>query len=88
MLALPLPLPQLGAAQAPGFLKPEATKQVARPIHRSHLPKKSAVVAELEPIRKEWDIADMAPQLKKTAQDGPSSIISAAAKRFASLIQT
>ena len=84
--SLPPPLQEIDNAHAPDFLKPEATKQVAKAIHRGSKPS-TKKQAQHEEIQKEWDIADMAPQLKQQ-RDDPSkaqrNIISAAAKRSGS----
>lgn len=82
--ALPPPLAVITGTKAPDFLRPEATKQLAKPFHRSRAP--LTKTAEPKPVEqpKEWDIASMAPKLKGEGdkRGPPGAVITAAAKRY------
>ena len=80
-LSLPPPLAVIIGTKAPEFLRPEATKQLAKPFHRSRAPLTKTVEAKAVAA---WDIASMAPKLKGEGDKcGPSgAVISAAAKRW------
>lgn len=82
MIDLPPPLEVIGGTAAAAFLRPEATRQLAKPFHRSRAPLTKRV--EPKPVEepKAWDIASMAPKLKGEGKRGPpGAVITAAAKK-------
>lgn len=83
-LSLPPPLAVITGTKAPEFLRPEATKQLAKPFHRSRAPLTKTVEAKAVAEPKAWDIASMAPKLKGEGdkRGPPGAVITAAAKRW------
>lgn len=82
-LSLPPPLEVITGTVAPSFLRPEATKQLAKPFHRSRAPLTKTVEHKAIEEPKAWDIASMAPKLKGEGEKRgpPGAVITAAAKR-------
>ena len=80
---LPPPLAVISGTLQPDFLRPEATKQLAKPFHRSRAPLTKTVEHKAVETSKEWDIASMAPKLKGEGDKcgPPGAVITAAAKR-------
>ena len=83
---LPPPLEVISSTKQPQFLKPEATRPLAQPFHRSRAPLTKVAQPALQPETKAWDIASMAPKLKGHTEADKrglpaGAVISAAAKK-------